>query len=98
LITPPWSLVKKASCSSWFRQSPILRQLIHSRTRRTLRLTNRIEIEVRAGDFRRLRGPTYIAVICDDVAFLRSEDSANPDTEILNAVRPGLATRPSNAE
>jgi hypothetical protein len=75
-----------------FRQSPILRQLIHSRTRRTLRLTNRIEIEVRAGDFRRLRGPTYIAVICDEVAFLRSEDSANPDTEILNAVRPGLAT------
>jgi hypothetical protein len=75
-----------------FRQSPILRQLIHSRTRRTLRLTNRIEIEVRAGDFRRLRGLTYVAVIVDEVAFLRSEDSANPDTEILNAVRPGLAT------
>jgi hypothetical protein len=35
-----------------FRQSPILNQLIDSRTSRSLRLTNQIEIEVRASDFR----------------------------------------------
>ena len=76
-----------------FRGSPVLGQLIENRTARTLRLTNRIDIEVRASDFRRLRGPTYIAVIADESAFwLSSEYSANPDTEILNAVRPGLAT------
>jgi hypothetical protein len=39
-----------------------------------------------------LRGPTYIAVIGDEVAFWMNENSANPDSEILNAVRPGLAT------
>jgi hypothetical protein len=76
-----------------FRNSAILQQLVETRVARTLRLTNRIDIEVRASDFRRLRGPTYIAVICDESAFWPStEMSTNPDSEILNAVRPGLAT------
>jgi hypothetical protein len=75
-----------------FRQSPILQQLIEQRVQRTLRLTNKISIEVRASDFRALRGPTYVAVICDESAFWPNEGSSNPDSEILNAVRPGLAT------
>jgi hypothetical protein len=75
-----------------FEASPILRQLIEARTQRALRLINRIDIEVRASDFRCLRGSTYIAIICDESAFWLNENSANPDSEILNAVRPGLAT------
>jgi hypothetical protein len=75
-----------------FRKSKILRQLILNRTARALELRNGIEIRVRASDFRRLRGPTYVAVIADESAFWHSEGSANPDAEILNAVRPGLAT------
>jgi len=40
-----------------------------------------------------LRGPTYIAVLADEAAFwMDASYSSNPDTEILNAVRPGLAT------
>jgi hypothetical protein len=51
-------------------------------------------LEVRAASFRRLRGPTYVAVIADEAAFWLAEDSgaANVDAEILNSVRPGLAT------
>jgi hypothetical protein len=75
-----------------FRASPVLSQLIEARTARELRLTNNIDIEVRAADFRRLRGLTYIAVCADELAFWSSDYSANPDDEILNAVRPGLAT------
>lgn len=76
-----------------FEQSPILRQLIANRTADTLELTNGISIEVRAASFRRLRGPTYIAVIADEAGFWYSDElSSNADTEILNAVRPGLAT------
>jgi hypothetical protein len=75
-----------------FRDSPVLRQLIEARTARELRLTNNIDIEVRAADFRRLRGLTFIAVIADEMAFWANENSSNPDDEILNAVRPGLAT------
>src|SRR5271169_1476109 len=75
-----------------FRASPVLSQLIEARTQRELRLNNGIDIEVRAADYRRLRGLTFIAVIADEVAFWSSDCSANPDDEILNAVRPGLAT------
>ena len=64
-----------------------------STERRTLELNNRINLEVRAASFRRLRGPTYVAVIADEAAFWMTDEwSSNPDTEILNAVRPGLAT------
>jgi len=75
-----------------FEASPILKQLIANRTADALELTNGVTIEVRAASFRRLRGPTFIAVIADESAFWLSENSANPDAEILNAVRPGLAT------
>jgi hypothetical protein len=76
-----------------FQQSIILAQLIANRTADALELTNRITVEVRAASFRRLRGPTYICVIADEAAFWSSDEmSGNPDTEILNAVRPGLAT------
>ena len=76
-----------------FEASPILRQLIANRTTDTLELTNGVNVEVRSASFRRLRGPTYIAVIADEAAFWYSDEfSANADSEILNAVRPGLAT------
>jgi hypothetical protein len=76
-----------------FEASPILAQLIANRTADTLELSNSISVEVRSASFRRLRGPTYIAVIADEAAFWYSDElSSNADTEILNAVRPGLAT------
>jgi hypothetical protein len=76
-----------------FDQSPILKQLVANRTADTLELTNKVRIEVRSASFRRLRGPTYIGVIADEAAFWYSDEfSANTDSEILNAVRPGLAT------
>jgi hypothetical protein len=79
-------------CTAAFQASPILRQLVASRTSDALTLTNGISIEVRAASFRRLRGPTYVAVIADEAAFWMSDESTNPDSEILAACRPGLAT------
>lgn len=80
-------------CAAAFEASPVLAQLIANRTSDALILTNGVSVEVRAASFRRLRGPTYIAVIADEAAFWYSDEfSANADSEILNAVRPGLAT------
>jgi hypothetical protein len=80
-------------CEAVFEQSSILRSLIIKRTTDTLSLSNGVDIEVRAASFRRLRGPTYVAVIADEAAFWTTdESSSNPDREILDAVRPGLAT------
>ena len=78
--------------SAAFESSPLLKQLIVSRSSDALSLSNGVDIEVRSASFRRLRGPTYVAVIADEACFWHSDESANPDTEILNAVRPGLAT------
>jgi hypothetical protein len=76
-----------------FERSPILNQLVVNRNQDALELGNGISIEVRPASFRKLRGPTYVAVIADELAFWYVDAAyANPDIEILNAVEPGLAT------
>jgi hypothetical protein len=74
----------------------MLRELITRRTRETVELSNRVVIEVHTCSFRTTRGYSLAAVVADEVSFWRSEESANPDTEILNALRPGLATVPGS--
>lgn len=75
-----------------FDRSPCLRDLVENRTADTLSLTTAVDISVRPASFRSIRGITAIGVICDEIAFWRSDDSANPDKEILAALRPSLAT------
>jgi len=73
--------------------SPILSKLIRRRTAETIELTNRITIDIRSASYRRLRGQTALAVICDEIAFwYDDQSSSNPDTEILGALRPSLLT------
>jgi hypothetical protein len=72
--------------------APLLKQLIADRKRDELALTTGISLEVRSASFRRIRGATCVGILADEAAFWKSEDSANPDTEILNAARPSLAT------
>jgi hypothetical protein len=75
---------------------PMLNALVESQTKEAINLTNRISIEVHTANFRAVRGYTVVAAICDEIAFWRSEDSASPDTEILNGLRPGMATVPES--
>jgi hypothetical protein len=74
---------------------PMLRQLVVNRTKETIELSNRVAIEVHTANFRAVRGYSLIGVICDEIAFWSTDDAgANPDTEILNGLRPGMATVP----
>jgi hypothetical protein len=76
-----------------FRTSPLLKQLIASTTAKQIRLTNGIVIQVRASDYRRVRGTTLVCAIGDECCFWTSaEGGNNPDTEIVAALRPALAT------
>lgn len=75
-----------------FAVAPNLKDLVEGATSDTLSLTTGIDISVRPASFRTVRGITAVAVICDEIAFWRSDDSANPDREILKALRPSLAT------
>jgi hypothetical protein len=73
---------------------PPLRGLIESRTREAVHLKNRISIEVHTSSFRSVRGYTIVAAICDEIAFWPTDTSANPDVEVISALRPAMATVP----
>ncbi|MDR7219866.1 hypothetical protein [Aminobacter aminovorans] len=74
-------------------ESPILSKQIESSNSETIRLKTRVDIEVRPANFRTVRGITSPLAIGDEIAFWHNDEgSANADVEILNAVRPALAT------
>lgn len=78
---------------SVLEHSPALAEMIEGEpTADTIRLTAPVDIVVRPANFRTIRGITAVAAICDEVAFWMIEGSVNPDAEILNALRPALAT------
>src|SRR5579863_7930270 len=78
--------------SGIFATSPNLKGLVESETSDTLGLITGVDIQVRPASFRTTRGITAVAAIGDEIAFWHSDDSANPDKEILRALRPSLAT------
>ena len=71
---------------------PLLAPMLESETAESLVLTNGVMIEVQTASYRSVRGYTLVAALCDEVAFWRDESSANPDEEVLNALRPALGT------
>jgi hypothetical protein len=74
------------------RAVPLLAPLVRQQIAETISLTNGVDIEIRPASFRGLRGLTLAACVADEVALWYSDDSANPDTEILGALRPSLST------
>lgn len=72
--------------------SPGLCDLIESKTADTIRLSTSVDIEIQPANFRTVRGVTAVAAIADEVAFWMIEGSANPDSEVLDALRPSLDT------
>ncbi len=76
---------------------PMLKTMMADENNEAITLTNRVVIEVSTASFRSTRGYSFAAVLCDEVAFWRSDEaSANPDTEILRALRPGMANIPGS--
>jgi hypothetical protein len=76
-----------------FADAPALSALIESETADTIRLSNRVDVECRPASFRTIRGATAVAFIADEVSFWWSDEAArNPDSQILAAARPSLAT------
>jgi hypothetical protein len=78
--------------SGMFATAPNLKGLVENETSDTIELASGVDITIRPASFRTIRGITAVAAIADEIAFWRSDDSANPDTEILRALRPALAT------
>jgi hypothetical protein len=76
---------------------PLIEPLIEDDNTETITLSNRVVIEIATASFRTTRGHSFAAVLADEVAFWRSdESSANPDVEIMRALRPGMASIPGS--
>jgi hypothetical protein len=72
----------------------MLKGMVIRETMEEIDLDNRITIEVATCSFRTIRGRTIVAALCDEIAFWFIEGSANPDEEVLTAIRPAMATIP----
>jgi hypothetical protein len=81
---------------AFFDKIPMLRKQVQRETKNGLELTNTVDIAVATNTYRAVRGRPVLAVILDEVAFWRDEDSATPDEETYKAVKPGMVTLPDS--
>ena len=76
---------------------PILQSLVWNVTASEIELKGGVTIEVVTRSYRTVRGRSVCVAVLDELAFWRDDDSANPDSEVLNAVRASMATFGSDA-
>ncbi|MDQ6868726.1 MAG: phage terminase large subunit family protein [Pseudomonadota bacterium] len=76
---------------------PILQSLVLNVTASEIELKGNVVIEVVTRSYRTVRGRSVCVAVLDELAFGRDDDSANPDSEVLNAVRTSMATFGSDA-
>ena len=77
------------------RLVPMLARMIKVERQEAVDLSNRITVEVHTCSFRQRAATPVVAALLDELAFWRGEDSSNPDDEIINAIKPAMATIPS---
>ncbi len=75
----------------------ILQSLVLNITASEIELKGGVTIEVVTRSYRTVRGRSVCVAVLDELAFWRDDDSANPDSEVLNAVRASMATFGSDA-
>jgi hypothetical protein len=68
---------------------PLLKSMLRGSTANEINLKGGITIEIVTRSYRTVRGRV---ALLDEVAFWRDDESANPDSEVLNAVRASMAT------
>jgi phage terminase large subunit-like protein len=73
-------------------ESPLLGNMVQNATADTLELRGSVTIEVQTRSYRSVRGRSVCVAIMDELAFWRDDASANPDREVLNAIRASMAT------
>ena len=77
------------------KEVPMLRRVLVDETAEIVTLKNRVSIEIHTASFRSTRGYTIVAALLDELAFWPTDDAAEPDIEVINAIKPGMATIPA---
>jgi hypothetical protein len=87
----------KRFISGLLRETPMLLRLLEDETAESIRLTNRIAIEIHTASYRSTRGYTIVAALLDEISIWESDEfAAEPDVEVINAIKPGMLTVPGS--
>jgi hypothetical protein len=74
----------------------MLAEMVVRETAIGFELNNKIDVAVTTNSFRSVRGRSILCAILDETAFWLDENSANPDEEVLTAIKPALARIPGS--
>jgi hypothetical protein len=76
----------------------VLAGLIERETADSIDLSTGVSIQISSASFRTPRGYTVCGLVADEIAFWRDDTgaAANPDVEIIRAIRPSLASVPDS--
>lgn len=69
-----------------------LRTLVSREVRAGIEFHTGVAVEIRTAHYGRVRGRTFALALADEAAFWAADDGSNPASEVLAAIRPGLAT------
>ncbi len=84
-------------CLALIEGVEMLAGMVKRKTSSEIDLSNGVTLEIHTSNFRSVRGYTILAALCDEISFWRTDDgSASPDREILDALRPAMATIPGS--
>lgn len=72
---------------------PEFKPYVHRVLRDRIELHVGVNLEISTASYKTIRGRTAVGIVCDEVAFW-SVEGANPDSEVLAALRPAMATVP----
>ncbi len=73
---------------------PAFKPFVGRQLKESIELRTGAIVEVHVASYRTIRGYTIPCAVGDETAFWATEDSAEPDSEVLDAIRPGMATIP----
>jgi hypothetical protein len=77
------------------KSTAMLKQTITGVTKESVTLVNRIAIEIHTSSYISVRGYTVVAALLDELAFWPTDEAAaTPDTEVIGAIKPAMATIP----
>jgi hypothetical protein len=73
---------------------PMLARLVKQENAESVELTNGIIVDIATVSHKTIRGRTVVACLADEISFWQGEDSSSSDREVLDAIRPSMATIP----
>lgn len=75
---------------------PKLKLMVRRPLVESVEIEGQVEIRIVTASIKAVRSQTTIAAVFDEIAFWEAdESSANPDTDIVNAIRPSMVTIPT---